>query len=308
VISQRKAVRGAATLVSLIVGADAATGAIATAAAPFTILNHGRSGGIVLVQQRPTLIVPKVLMASPGGQVELGARIGALEALPKNSIIKLRGLPQDARLTHGYAISAGVWAVPIASLPEVQIVLPKELQGQSRITVSLVTVDGTLLAEASMSIVVTAVDLIAPAAAASVAAPPPSAPSPVPVPAPAPRRSPPAAVPAPPPAAVAPVPPAPPASPSAEDRARSAELKSRGDKSLREGGIAEARAYYERAAELGSADGAFSLAMTYDPAELKRLGAVGTWPDIALARAWYERASALGHLDAAARLTRLRRK
>jgi hypothetical protein len=256
----------------------------------------------VLVQQRPTLIVPKVLMATPGGQVELGAEIATREALPKNSIIKLRGLPPDARLTHGHQISAGVWAVPIASLPMVQIVLPKELQGQSRLTVSLVTVDGTLIAEASTSIVITSTELIAPAASAS--APPRPAPSLVPAPSPAPRRS---ATPAPaaPPTTGGP---ASPSKPAADDVSRSAAFKARGDSALREGGIAEARAYYERACELGNADAAFALAATYDPVELRRLGAVGTSPDVTLARGWYERAAALGHRDAGARLARLRHK
>ncbi|HRD77767.1 MAG TPA: hypothetical protein PK264_17820, partial [Hyphomicrobiaceae bacterium] len=101
------------------------------------------------------------------------------------------------------------------------------------------------------------------------------------------------------------VPPAVAAPGAGPDAERAATFKSRGDKSMKVGGIAEARSFYERAAELGSADAAFMLAQTYDPRELKRLGAVGTAADIALARTWYERAAALGHRDGAARAARL---
>jgi TPR repeat protein len=79
----------------------------------------------------------------------------------------------------------------------------------------------------------------------------------------------------------------------------------RGDELLSQGGIAQARLLYQRAAEMGLAQGAMALAATYDAAELDRLGVRGLQPDPAAARQWYERARQLGATDAAQRLRRL---
>jgi TPR repeat protein len=90
-----------------------------------------------------------------------------------------------------------------------------------------------------------------------------------------------------------------------EERERALRLVKRGDEQLAEGGIAQARLLYERAAEAGLAQGAMALAATYDPDELARLGVVGIQPDRATAARWYERARALGATEAAQRLQRL---
>ncbi|MBO0766810.1 MAG: sel1 repeat family protein, partial [Hyphomicrobiaceae bacterium] len=84
-------------------------------------------------------------------------------------------------------------------------------------------------------------------------------------------------------------------------------LVKKGDEQLAEGGIAQARLLYERAAEAGLAQGAMAMAATYDPVELRNLGARGLQPDLAAARRWYERARQLGAPEAAARLRRLGR-
>ena len=74
---------------------------------------------------------------------------------------------------------------------------------------------------------------------------------------------------------------------------------------MADGGIAQARLLYERAAEAGLAQGAMAMAATYDPAELQRLGVRGLKPDQDQARRWYERARQLGAADAEQRLRRL---
>jgi TPR repeat protein len=89
------------------------------------------------------------------------------------------------------------------------------------------------------------------------------------------------------------------------ERERALRLMKKGDEQLAEGGIAQARLLYERAAEAGLALGAMALAATYDPAELDRLGVQGLQPDQAAAAKWYERARQLGSTEAAQRLQRL---
>ena len=89
-----------------------------------------------------------------------------------------------------------------------------------------------------------------------------------------------------------------------EDRARAERFLVRGDEYLADGNVIAARGFFERAADVGLAAGAFRLASTYDPGELQRLHAQVV-PDPALARKWYERARDLGAPEAAMRLATL---
>jgi TPR repeat protein len=161
-----------------------------------------------------------------------------------------------------------------------------------------VQIDGTVLADARASLVVAAVELIAPQqpeaprerSVASVGAPP----APL-------EASPPPAQRPPVPATTAPK--APPA--LTEDQQRALAFVVRGRAQAQQGNIAAARLFYRRAADANLADGAFALAATYDPAELAIMGVAGVQPDIALARNWYEKARELGARDAEERLRRL---
>jgi hypothetical protein len=71
-------------------------------------------------------------------------------------------------------------------------------------------------------------------------------------------------------------------------------LIKRGKDLLADGDVAAARLLFRRAAEAGSAEGAFTLGTTFDPVALRRLGAIGAAPDLAQARQWYRRAAELG--------------
>jgi hypothetical protein len=90
-----------------------------------------------------------------------------------------------------------------------------------------------------------------------------------------------------------------------EETARIAELIEHGRKMVDVGYFPGARAYFQRAAEAGSAEAAFSVGSTYDPSFIEEIGAQGIKPDIKQARIWYERAKALGHKDADAQIKAL---
>jgi hypothetical protein len=92
-----------------------------------------------------------------------------------------------------------------------------------------------------------------------------------------------------------------------EDTARIAELIEHGRKMVEVGYFPGARAYFQRAAEAGSAEAAFSVGATYDPSFIEEIGAQGIKPDTKQARIWYERAKALGHKDADAQIRALAR-
>ena len=103
-------------------------------------------------------------------------------------------------------------------------------------------------------------------------------------------------------------PPAPSAQPpalSAAERASAEKVAARGDRELELGNIAQARQFYQRAAQMGLARGALMLGATYDARELARLRAIGVAPNPAEARRWYERALELGAPEAQARLAAL---
>jgi TPR repeat protein len=79
-------------------------------------------------------------------------------------------------------------------------------------------------------------------------------------------------------------------------------LLRRGEAFLATGDIAAARLVLQRAAEAGDARAALTLAETYDPIMLEKLGIQGLASDIAVARTWYERAKEFGSAEAMQRL------
>ena len=93
--------------------------------------------------------------------------------------------------------------------------------------------------------------------------------------------------------------------PSRRDHEEIAILLKRGKDLLDNGDLAAARLLLRRAAEAGSAEGALMLGTTFDPVELRRLGAIGARPDLAKARQWYQRAAELGSSAASQQLAGL---
>ena len=87
-----------------------------------------------------------------------------------------------------------------------------------------------------------------------------------------------------------------------------ASLLKRADALIASGDVAAARLVLRRAADAGDAHAAMTLAETYDPAFLEKLGVHGFVPDLAMARSWYEKARAFGSAAAPQRLETLASK
>jgi TPR repeat protein len=219
-------------------------------------------------------------------------RVGPVDAVPRNSFVRVRGLPPMAALSEGHSIAPGTWAVSLAALPDLKIMLPAGSGGRSDIVVTLVAIDGAVLAEAKSTLAVSTGAKADKGPAPRDAGPPPVASM---------LR---AGVPE---AAERSAEPSPPVTQPAtpQDRERAVRLVRKGDEQLTEGNVAAARLFYERAADAGLAQGAMALAGTFDAAELARLGVRGIQPDTKEARRWYERARQLGASDAEARLRRI---
>ena len=264
-----------------------------------TILGVGAAllADIVLAQTaRATIIVAATLPAESASQAPLSIRISPPDVAPKGSFIRIRGLPPTVALSDGHSIAPGSWAVSIGALPNLKITLPPTAPGKSEITITLVGNDGAVLAEASSVLVVAAATPPDGRGQDKGAAPPLTVlRAGTPLPAPNERADrPPVSVPSQDQPRLTP-----------EERERGMRLVKRGDEQLLDGGIAQARLLYERAAEAGLAQGAMALAATYDETELNRLGVRGLQPDSALAKRWYERARQLGAAEAEQRLRRL---
>ena len=225
------------------------------------------------------------LVAEPSKRTRLRIQIASAGNLPSKSFVRLRGLPAAASLSEGYAIAAGVWAVPLSALAELEMYVPVGVTGRSELTISLVSLDGPPLAEAQVLL------SIAEAAPQSEMLAATQDPRQIAAPAPPTRLN---------------TPPIPVLAP--EERARAEKLITRGEHDLNAGNIALARSFFLRAAEAGLAQGALLLATTYDARELTRMHALGVLPDLAAARKWYERARELGSPEASERLGHLGRE
>jgi hypothetical protein len=246
-------------------------------------------------QQEFFLNVAPVMLAEPASKSPLPIQVGPQDALVRNSFVRIRGLPTAATLTEGHAISPGAWAIPLAGLASLAIVLPVGLQqGRWDVVVSLVTIEGKVLTEAKTALVVGPVQLIAPgqqqaqpkqtpSVVAALARP--LEPLPRPEPQPQPRAQ--------------------PQSEPDPEMERALGLYAKGKELLARGNIQPARALFRRAAEAGHAESALALAGTFDPHELAKLRVLGLQPDVAMARRWYTKARELGAEEAAARLARL---
>lgn len=291
-------------------------------------------GAATIAGPAPRLEVPGVVIGAPASETTLGIALGRGGELPANSFVRIRGLSPEMSLTAGHVIAPGAWAVPVAALADLRVVIPDSAAGRSEVSIALVAIDGGVVAEARTTLVVAAAALgqKMPAAKPAVAAPvpaddqPPRTLVPRAAPPPAPKDAisgePAAAPPRPAEPATAALPPvetsksaALPAAPRASApepqpqppvltpaaRERSEGFLARGRKLLDTGDFASARLLFRRAADDGLAAGALALATTFDPAEIDRLHAVGIRPDTAEARRWYEKARELGAGPAADR-------
>ena len=283
-------------------GADAAanvTTVLPRIRPPFA-LQPAFNGLVTLAQVRgqSTLVinVGTVILAEPATETPLPIQVGPAEALPKNTFVRIRGLPAAVSLSEGHSIAPGAWAVPFAGLPTLRISVPVGITGRSDIVVALVTVEGLVLTEARSSLVVAT-------ALPGAADKPEPQPKTVASIGPSVSTSPDKGATG---STARTVPPNAPAEPVRTDEQRRAlRFIAKGNELLGEGDVATARLYYQRAVDAGLHEGALAMAASFDPAELGRVGARGLQPDTQAARRWYERARELGAPEAAERLRRL---
>jgi hypothetical protein len=244
-------------------------------------------------RSNPTLVVaaPSVFEAEAGSETPLEIRVMPEAVVPKQAIVLVRGLPPALALSGGRLFNSGIWALRINDLEGLTVAAPSTPGLKSQLSIAVVALDGSILAETKTSLVVIPQPKLT-------------------------RNEPVAPLPAPPAttatAAVAPpaqqesILPSPKKTLSAEDMQSVEMLMSKGEQNIRGGQVNVARLFYKRAADIGWAPAAMALASTYDAIELDRIGTLGgAQPDAKLAKQWYQKALALGAPEAQQRLTRL---
>lgn len=104
-----------------------------------------------LAQNAPVLHAARVFLMEPGTEIPLPIQV---EAMPRNSFLRLRGLPPNATLSEGHEIGPGAWAVPLVSLPSIRVRVPPGTSGKFEVTISAVNVAGDVLSELTATLVV----------------------------------------------------------------------------------------------------------------------------------------------------------
>jgi hypothetical protein len=226
----------------------------------------------------PAIIVNPECWVRAGSSVPLAMRITKVEALPAQSVVLIRGLPSEIRLSDGKAFQSGVWVVPTNRIAQLMADIPANSMGRSEIGIAVATLDGTYLTETRMTLII-----VPPSSAVADVSPPGDAQS---------MQT--AAIPSV-QSAVAP------SRLTAETRALAVKFMANGDNSMKVSNVLVARQFYQRAAEQGLPEAAKALAATYDPKELAKIkNLVGVQPDPQLAKKWYGIADQLGYQETAA--------
>lgn len=217
------------------------------------------------------IITSSELVLTPGMDTPWDISVTNSETLPDQTVLLIRGLTPEMRISEGRAFGTGVWVISLARIAKLKISIPANARKGAILDVSLATLEGKTLARRRLSAVIAQPEV--PASTQSIAT---------------------TAAPAP----LAPL------SPKARETALL--LVQRGDDHMKLGNPLNARQFYLRATEIGLPEAAMALGATYDPVELAQYqGIVTVQPDVNLARKWYEKASELGDLGAAARIQRL---
>jgi hypothetical protein len=223
--------------------------------------------------------IPLALSAEPA---ELGSDI----------LLKISGIPEGAYLTSGRRDEDKIWALTLAELKDLRLVVPEAQDPKLDLAVAAFEPQTGELAAPVKTMTVALSDVVVQPASA----PPPSQTTSLTTG----KTGQPAPIPPPDSMTMA-------ALDSTEASATRA-LVLEGDSLLKSGDVRQARLSYEKAWAGGSPAGAYGMARSFDPVVLGSLALKNDKPDTAKALAWYERAAVAGHAGAADSIVRLRLK
>lgn len=228
----------------------------------------------------------------------------ALHAVPagleKDMLLKISGVPEDAYLTSGRRQDDKVWALSLADIRDLKLVVPRTDDPQIDLAVAAFEPGTGELAAPVKTMTVALRDVVVQPASA----PPPD---PAALASAGPKSTLPGAntampVAIPPPDSVK-------LAMAVPETAETRNLIDNAGTLLARGDVTGARRNYERAwGNDGSAAAAFGLARSYDPLVLAALSGGNGTPDMAQALRWYQRAASAGNPEATKAIIRLQTK
>ena len=218
------------------------------------------------------------------GPIKLDIRV-ADASDKEESLISLKGLPAEARLSTGIDVGGGQWLLPPARLKDLTVTLPKGTTGEFGLEVQLLKDD----AQTSLSDPVSFDLRVAPKRQEGAVVLPSSTAA---APAGTEQASRLAVLPD--------------DTPQIETDFLTQMLIRDGNRLMRDGDIASARRLYEQAAANGNAEAALAMGRSYDPSYFEKLPVKTGKPDPATAFEWYKKALEGGLVTARVKIDALK--
>ena len=100
------------------------------------------------------LEVPKLLLSAPASEIALDIVLHNVAKLPPNSFVRIHGLSPKMALSDGYSIAPGSWAVPLAAVAKLRVIVPAGVSGRNDVAITVLAIDGGVVAKAQMTLVV----------------------------------------------------------------------------------------------------------------------------------------------------------
>jgi SH3 domain-containing protein len=94
------------------------------------------------------LSAPSRIEAAEGAEVEFGIAVDSADALPARSIIAIRAMPEGASFNQGRPYGEAEWNVRPDEIGDLRLRLPKVATGRADLRIELMAADGTVLASA----------------------------------------------------------------------------------------------------------------------------------------------------------------
>lgn len=131
-------------------GAERATGAADYGEVAASHQASVASAPMMEVQTKPdiALSAPSRIEAAVGEEVAFGIAVDSADALPARSIIAIRAMPQGAAFNQGRPYGATEWNVRPDEIGDLRLRLPKLATGRADLRIELMAADGTILASA----------------------------------------------------------------------------------------------------------------------------------------------------------------
>lgn len=96
-----------------------------------------------------TLTAPSSIEAERGKEVPFRVALSSVHPFPLGSIIAIQGLPEGTTLSSGRPYGETEWALRPDEIGDLRLLLPKAASGRTNLSIRLVAGDGTIIANAA---------------------------------------------------------------------------------------------------------------------------------------------------------------